>query len=332
MTASSSPRRRPLSRSRPRAVGSPASAAATRSRTCWMSSLPAWPTSAQPPATASRQPGPAAPAGQALGGGGAGVADLAGRADVALDQPSVGDDAEPEAGRGLHDQGVPQHGAAGQQLGLGEHVGVVGHHQGGVGQRREERAELDAVPAGDDGGVDARAADLVDGAGEAEADREQRGLPARELAGGALHDPRHQLGGSGAGGVVDGVGGQLLAAQVEDADLAAGPADRDRQHHAGVRVDGEGGRGAAAGRGQLLAGQQQAAGDQRGDPGGDRGAGEAGQPAEVGAGGRPAAADEVEDHAGGRSGGCAELAVGLHAVCSSPRRTSVAGYVHVTLI
>ena len=94
----------------------------------------------------------------------------------------------------------------------------------------------------------------------------------------------------------------------------------------------EGGRGAAAGRGQLLAGQQQAAGDQRGDPGGDRGAGEAGQPAEVGAGGRPAAADEVEDHAGGGSGGCAELAVGLHAVCSSPRRTSVAGYVHVTLI
>ena len=313
-------------------MGSPASAAATRSRTCWMSSLPAWPTSAQPPATASRHPvlphrqarpsaaverewpiSPAAP-----------TWPLTSRPSEMMPSPRPVEAFTTRASRSTAPRASSSDWAS-------TSASFAITRGASVSDAKNGPSSTPSQP-GMTGESTHSAADLVDGAGEAEADREQRGLPARELAGGALHDPRHQLGGSGAGGVVDGVGGQLLAAQVEDADLAAGPADRDRQHHAGVRVDGEGGRGTAAGGGQLLAGQQQAAGDQGGDPGGDRGAGEAGQPAEVGAGGRPAAADEVEDHAGGRSGGCAEVAVGLHAVCSSSRRTSVAGYVHLTLI
>ena len=148
--ASTSPSSRPLSRSSPRAVGSPCSASATRSRR-WPTSWPdsrARATSAQPPASVSRQPVAPQRHGQPGGGVDLGVPDLAGGAEVAAEHPTVGDDAEAETGRGLDDQHVVEGGGAAQQLGAGQHVGVVADEERRVRDLVEVRRQLDAVPAG----------------------------------------------------------------------------------------------------------------------------------------------------------------------------------------
>ena len=66
-------------------------------------------------------------------------------------------------------------------------------------------------------------------------------------------DRGQQLVGADADLVVPRVGCELLAVQVEDRELAAGAADRDREHHAGVLVEDQGAGRAAAGGRELLA-------------------------------------------------------------------------------
>ena len=113
-TASTSPSRRPPSRSRPRASASPCWASATRSRTCPTPARSSRATSAQPAASVSRQPVDAAPAGQALGRLDPGVPDLPGRAEVPPDHAAPGHDPEPQPGRGLHHEGVAAAGRPGR--------------------------------------------------------------------------------------------------------------------------------------------------------------------------------------------------------------------------
>ena len=94
--------------------------------------------------------------------------------------------------------------------------------------------------------------------------------------------------------------GQLLPVEVEDAELGARASHRGGQHHAGAAVEDQRGRWAAAGGGQLLAGQQQAGLEQRGDPRDDRRTREPGGLGQLGAGAGAAGADELEQVARGR--------------------------------
>ena len=171
---------------------------------------------------------------------------------------------------------------------------------GHVGERLEVRRQGDAVPAGHHRGGQADPALGVDRAGQAQADRRDGGLDVGEQRAQPLGDLRHQLLGTDADRVVAGVGGELGPVEVEDAELAAGAPDRDREHDAGAGVEQQRPGGPAAGRGELLADQQQPGGGQRLDPGDDRGAREPGEHPQPGAGVRATGADQLEEVAGGR--------------------------------
>ena len=249
--------------------------------------------------------GGAAAARQARGGVDLGVPDLAGGAEVAAEHPAVGDDAEAEAGGGLDDQHVVERGGAAEQLGAGEHVGVVADEERRVGDLVEVRRQLDAVPAGHHRRADAE---------PAHASRGCRAGSGRCRAPGGVRRPSSRAASRSA---ICGISssGPTPTSWSRESEAISSPSRsitaswlRERPiatatHDAGVLVEDQRAGRAAAGRGELLAEQQQPGRGQRADPGGDGGAGQAGEGAQLRAGAGPAAADQVEQLAGGRRGG-----------------------------
>ena len=256
-TASTSPSSRPLSRSRPRAIESPWSASATRSRT-WST---VWPdsasraTSAQPPAIVSRQP--VAPHRQGSPPAASTVvwpiSPAAPRWPLST-RPS-GDDAEPEAGGGLDDQDVVEARRRGRAARSGRARRRRCRRRAA---RRSTSARYGASSTPSQPVITGEpmlsAADAVEGAGQAEPDAEHRRVDAVEQRRPSrVDDRRHQLVRADPDLVVAGVGGDLLAVEVEHGELAAGAADGDGEHHAGVLVEHQRAGRPAAGRGELLA-------------------------------------------------------------------------------
>ena len=168
----------------------------------------------------------------------------------------------------------------------------------------EVRRELDAVPAGHHRRVQADPAHRCRRcrAGSARSPRTGGSTPASSARAAASATCGISSSGPTPTSWSRGVGGELGAVEVEDRELAAGAPDRDGQHDAGVLVEDQGARGPAAGRGELLADQQQPGGGQRLDPGDHGGAGQPGEPPQLRAGVGAAGADQLEQLAGGRRG------------------------------
>jgi hypothetical protein len=261
--------------------------------TWWPRSRAAW-TRAQPAATA-------AAAGQALGGGDLGVADLAGRTQRAAQHPAAGHDADPDTRRGLHEQQVAVPLEVAAPLGERHHVGVVVDEHRRPGQHSQERRQLDAVPAGHDRRVEAGSPLEVDGAGDRQPHRADVARLAPDLVQQAAepgHDLRHQVLRGRPHRLVQVHRDEHRAVEVADPELGAAATDGPGEHHPGVPVEAQV-RGGTARRGALLAHvralDDQPGVEQRREPGRDRRPRQPGEPADVAAGEHATVPDQGED-------------------------------------
>ena len=231
------------------------------------------------------------------------VAEVAGGALGAPVQPPAADDSGADAGRDLDEDEVLHVGVDGGVLAQGHQVDVVVDEHRPAEGGPDVPGHVVVVPTGHDRRQHRSPGRVLDGAGQTDADAGEvvAGAPGRrqQRPAGAGNTVEHRF---GAGGDVQAqrLLRQHAAAQVGEGDQGVGGAEVGPDDHTGIRVEGEPGRGPAAGGGGLPRGSEQAGRHEGVDPGTHGRPGQAGHPDQLGAGTGAPVEHQLEQLTGSR--------------------------------
>ena len=233
------------------------------------------------------------------------VAEVAGGALGAALEAAAGDDAATDPGRHLDEDQVVDVGQVGLPLAEGHDVDVVVDEHGDGEVLLEEAGDVVPVPAGHDRRVDRTAGGVLDGTGQADADRGQV-VGASRAAAQQRPDRRDHPAEDDLGALDDvdlrGDLGEQRAGEVAEHGPGVRGADVDAHHDPRGRVEGEERGWPAAGGLAPAEGGDEAQPHQRVDARGHRRAGQSGGLGELGTGPRTAVPQQLEDVTGAHGG------------------------------